>query len=185
MQIAKLKISKEYVQWVYSYLIQVSELEAGYTEKRLAFLMKYSPSFLKDTLSFEEYKAVDSENFIIEDLEERVDFINNQKDELDTIEFDYEVTPSDIDYFYKAMKKTYSEYLPYIFDEHVATALVRNPKAFMTLKAELLEKDDYFKRTLISDIQYQLVGRLAPAPCANNKVKSEYYALFKDLKMRK
>lgn len=176
-----LKISKEYVEFVYSYLKKIEDLEENYSIKRLSYLLKTQPKFFKDTLSFLEYKAVGMENFIIDDLRDHIVLINEIKDELPEIDFSIPLTSEDISYFYESIQKSHKIYVPFIFREHIKTALLLNEKAFLSLKARELKNDDFFKDQLMSNIQIQLVGQSEPAPCAKSSTKRAYFERFKHL----
>lgn len=179
-----LKIEEDYVNFVYSYVIKTKGLDLNYGIKRLSYLLKTNPSFFQDTISFMEYKSVQMEDFIIEDLIEKVDMINASKEELDTVEFVIEITKEDVDYVYESVERRFKEYLPFIFEDHIKFALISNAKALMSVKARELKKDDFFQGSIMANIQHQLVGRQAPAPCANGRVKREYSSLYADLPKR-
>lgn len=179
-----LKIEKSYVEFIYSYLKPIKGLDPNYSINRLSYLMRTNYDFLKETLSFQEYVAVGMGNFITEELTDRLESINKVEKELETIEFTLSVTKEDVDYFYDSIKKSHIEYLPYIFDHHVIKALLSSPKGFLTLKCRELHNDAFFKGDLMANIQYQLVGRAAPPPCANGRIKRAYYSLFENLEKR-
>ncbi len=180
-----LKVSREYVEFVYSYLMKVEELEENYSIERLSFLLRENPVFMKDTLSFMEYNAVGMIDYIVEDLRDYIDIINENKSELDSIEFLIEINKEDIDHFFESIKRSHKFYTPFIFENHVKMALLNNEKALMCVKAKALKDDAFFKAQLMSHIQYQLVGKPEPAPCAKNSTKHAYFELFKGLKKNK
>lgn len=179
-----LKFTNDYIEFLYSYLKNINGLDSNYSKLRLSYLLKNDLDFLKETLSFKEYKAVEMEDFIIEELRDRLELINASKEELETVEFEIELNKDDLDYFYDSIKKAYAEYIPFIFDIHVVKALLSNEKAFLTLKCRTLKEDSYFQADLMANIQYQLVGRISPPPCANGRIKRDYYNLFKNLEKR-
>lgn len=176
-----LKISKEYIEFIYSYLVKVEELEENYSIKRLSYLLKNNPVFMKDTLSFMEYSAVGMIDYIVEDLRDYIDIINESKFELDSIEFVVDINKEDIIHFFESIKRSHKFYAPFIFENHVIIALLNNQKALMSVKARELKDDAFFKGQLMSHIQYQLVGQQEPAPCAKNSTKQAYFQKFKNL----
>lgn len=184
MELAKIVISKEYVDFVFQNLIKAEGLEEGYTINRLSYLLENNPSLMKDTLSFLEYKEMNMYDFIVADLEDHINKINNSKEENEDISFSVSITKNDVEYFLETIEKRYKQYLPFIFEENVVIALQQNDKAFFTLKAKELKNDDFFQSQLMGHIQYQLVGQTEPAPCAKGSTKQAYYDLFKDLKRR-
>ena len=184
MEERNIVISTDYIDFIYENIKKVTNVEENYNKERLTYLLKTNYSFTKDTLSFLEYKEMNMDNFIIEDLAERINIINKTKEEIPFENIKLEITKSDIDYFYKSINKRYNVYLPFIFDSHVVIALLNNQKAFFSLKARELENDDFFKGQLMSTIQQVLVGRAEPAPCAKSKVKQDYYNLFSKLPKR-
>lgn len=184
MELAKVSISKEYVDFVFQNLIKAEGLEEGYTIHRLSYLLENNPSLMKDTLSFLEYKEMNMYDFIVADLEDHIDTINSSKEENPEVSFSISITKNDVEYFLKTIERRYKQYLPFIFEENVIIALQHNEKALFTLKAKELKNDDFFQSQLMGHIQYQLVGQTEPAPCAKNSTKQAYYNLFKDLKRR-
>ncbi len=184
MEQRNIVISTDYIDFIYENIKKVTSLDKNYNKERLVYLLKTNHSFTKDTLSFLEYKEMNMDNFITEDLAERIDVINDTKEEIPYEEIKIEITESDIDYFYKSIKKRYDMYIPFIFDSHIIIALLNNQKAFFSLKARELDNDDFFKRQLMSTIQQVLVGRSEPAPCAKARVKQDYYDLFSKLTRR-
>lgn len=181
---SKLKVSEDYIEFIYSYLIKVDGLEENYSKLRLAYLLQSNPLFLKDTLSFKEYEAVEMSEFIIGDLEDNLDLINNTQGELKELSFEIQILESDINYVYESLQRKHREYLPYVFPENIIMALLSNHKALFVTKGRELKNDDYFQDALMANIQYQLVGRQSPPPCANARIKREYYALFENLAKR-
>lgn len=184
MQEVDLKVSKEYVEFIYSYLLKIEELDKDYTINRLSYLLKTNPIIMKDTLSFIEYKNLGMFDYIVEDLRDHIDTINNSKEKLEEISFIVDITNEDVDYFFESIKKSHKTYLPFIFDEHVKIALLNNQKALFALKAKTLANDAFFKSQLMGHIQYQLVGQQEPPSCAKNSVKTKYFEKFKDLKRK-
>ena len=184
MEIARMLISKEYIEFVFKNLIKAGGLEKGYTINRLSYLLENNHSLMRDTLSFLEYKEMNLYDFIVADLEDHIDKINDSKEENSDISFSVSITKDDVEYFLETIEKRYKQYLPFIFEENVIIALQHNEKAFFTLKAKELKNDDFFQSQLMNHIQYQLVGQTEPAPCAKGSTKQAYYDLFKDLKKR-